>query len=122
MPIKLSSGLIAVSTTAVLCLGPAMAAPAQASVHHKSHHAKKGKRLSRATARAVALKSATPLILDPADQVRVTGCRSVAGRGYSCALTLHPATSASVCHWTVVVAMAQGVPDVVSYSHIDCAG
>ena len=70
---------------------------------------------------ATALKSASPLILDAADQVRVTSCTR-AGAGYSCGLELRAAHSASVCKWSVVVKMNRGVADIATYSHVNCAG
>ncbi|MCA1689979.1 MAG: hypothetical protein LC720_05960 [Actinobacteria bacterium] len=112
------SRLVAAAAAAVLCLGPGLAAPALAASHHKSH----AKRLTLKVAQATALKSASPLILDPADQVRVSGCTPVSGHGYSCGLELRAAHSASVCNWTVVVKMTRNVADVATYSHIDCAG
>lgn len=127
-PRRIPSRLAAGASVAVLCLGPAIASPALAAVHHKTkhhktkHHAKKSKSLTMDQARSAALKSAAPLILDPADQPSVTGCTAVAGPGYKCDLSMHAAQSASVCHWSVVVQNTAGVADVVSYSHIDCAG
>ncbi|MEA2297222.1 MAG: hypothetical protein QOF77_158 [Solirubrobacteraceae bacterium] len=101
------------AATVLLCCAP-VAAPALAASHKSKH-------LTMAVAKATALKSATPLILDPADQVRVTGC-SKSGSSYTCGLQLHAASSASVCNWTVVVKKVRGIIDVVKYSHIDCAG
>ncbi len=116
MPTRAKARLVASASAALLSLAPA-AAPALAASHH--HH--KAKHLSRSAAKAAALKSATPLILDPADQVTVTGCVK-SGGAYTCSLSLHAAQSASVCHWSVVVKLTKGLPDVVSYSHVDCAG
>jgi hypothetical protein len=116
MPKFAISRLIAAGAAAVLCVGPAVAAPALAASHHKA-----AKRMTLKTAKSVALKSASPLILDAADQVRVTGCTS-AGAGYRCGLELRAANSASVCHWSVVVKMSRGVATVTTYSHVDCAG
>ncbi|MGI8803309.1 MAG: hypothetical protein ACR2KV_14280 [Solirubrobacteraceae bacterium] len=117
MPTISSARLLAGTAATLLCLSPLAARPALAASHPK-----KPKSLTLATARSTALKSATPLILDPADAVRVTGCTRLAGSGYSCGLELHAASSASICNWTVVVRMVRGVPDVVRYSSVDCAG
>jgi hypothetical protein len=124
MSIPASGRLIAAATAAILCLASPVAAPASAASHHKTHHpAKKAKkRLTLAAARSTALASAAPLILDPADQVAVTSCAKVSSASYSCGLRLQAASSSSVCHWTVVVALTARGPDVSNYSHVDCAG
>jgi hypothetical protein len=115
--------LRAAATAAALSLSLPLAAPALAATHHAVHHHKQpAKRMTLATAKATALKSASPLILDPADQVRVTGCKSVTGGKYSCGLELHAAQSASVCTWTVVVGMTPAGPDTIHYSRVDCVG
>jgi hypothetical protein len=116
MPKIAISRLIAGTAAAALCAGPTLAAPALAASHHKA-----AKRMTLKTAKAAALKSAAPLILDAADRVSVTSCTR-AGAGYSCSLELHAAQSASVCKWSVVVKMSRGVATVTTYSHVDCAG
>lgn len=125
---RLASG----ATVAALCLAPAIGSPALAAAkqkapHHKKTHAparhpKLATALTMDAARATALKSAAPLMIDAADQARVTGCTAVAGPGYECTLELHAAKSASVCNWSVIVQITDGAPDVVSYSHVACAG
>ncbi len=123
MPTIPRARLLAAAATAVLSLTLPLTAPALAAKHHAPHHHKKAsKRMSPATARATARRSAGPLILDPADQVRVTGCTPLSGARYSCGLELHAAHSASVCRWTVVVGMTATGPDAIHYSHVDCAG
>jgi hypothetical protein len=121
MPIPAPARLIAAATAAILCLGSPLAASAGAATHHAKHH-KKAKHLTLAAARSTAIASASPLILDPADQVGVTGCTKMSSTSYRCGLRLRAASSMSVCQWTVLVSMTARGPDVTNYSHVDCAG